>query len=501
MRHDAETLLEAQTASFLEAFSTPAVDDADAFVADLIESTTCSAPTPVPTSCQGVEIWEVLECFRYNRAAVRRRHRGKLVNLARCVVASQRTSHPIRRIRLVGHTDARGTPAFNVGLGLRRARAVAMAIRREVGRLPGGSSVRLLITPESRGEREPIVGSPERSRRVEVYVPTPVLAGGTAAAPALPTCACGLGRVGNTLRRKLASTLDQTVRTTTPFAGPRGPTGLFGSNFDYHSAVHAHWARLQIARVTGDRTRQARALGRVTEARLDRERAFLTAPANATFELPYGRAWLVLLLSEVAQYPGRATRAAVSRRRTAEQELLTWLERNTSTASNNATIGQHDSWLFALLLLVISRPILPGANARIERLMRGTVARHRATWRARTSLALDFLNVPSIIDTLDLLTGRRPAITPRSVASSRIATVSAGHAVGEEMTRLWPVAILARRDPAMCRILRARIAEWARHPEHWAFGPRTPRPAWLARFRNNSHWTPQFLWMAISLRC
>jgi hypothetical protein len=337
----------------------------------------------------------------------------------------------------------------------------------------------------------------------------PVEDGPSVTAPTLPSCGCGLGADGEALRARLAATIEQTIGTTSPHADRVGPTGLFAGNFDYHSAVHAHWAITSLSRVTGDAAASARALGRLSERSLAAEWAFLQQSANAAFELPYGRAWFVLLLSELAANAGRGTRAAHALREDAERQLLGWLEGNTSAAGDEATIGQHQSWLFAFLLLVMSGPVLPGAGLRIDALYNTVVASRRAGWRARTSPRTptlsnpgeDFLHVPAIIDTLDILRGGTPFLTAATFAPSRIATLPAGHMVGLEMTRLWPVALLARRDPAMCAFLQRCMSEWLHHPEHWEMGPATPAPSWSARFQNNSHWTPQFLWMALKLRC
>lgn len=314
-------------------------------------------------------------------------------------------------------------------------------------------------------------------------------------AVALPACRCPLGTDGETLRRRLAATIERGLTTTTPHAtgaviGQRGPTGIFANSYDYHSAVHAHWAVLNLYRVSNDQVAHATALARTSEANLAAEWAFLQRVGNRTFELPYGRAWLALLLSEISNVPARRTAVARRLRRRVEQQVLTWLENNTASAGNNNTIGAHDSWLFALLLLVMANPVLPSAARRIAALERTVVASHRTRWRGRSSLAHDFLHVPSIIDTLDLLRGRTAHRTASNMPASRIPTVTAGHQVGEEMTRLWPVAILSRRSGALCTVLQTRLRQWLAHPQHWE-----------QNFAANSHWTPQFLWMAIRLRC
>lgn len=71
----------------------------------------------------------------------------------------------IYQVVVTGHTDAVGSPAYNDGLGLRRARQVATALTTH------GIAVSRISTVQSRGERDLVVqvSTPERlNRRVTV---------------------------------------------------------------------------------------------------------------------------------------------------------------------------------------------------------------------------------------------------------------------------------------------------------------------------------------------
>ena len=80
-----------------------------------------------------------------------------------------------KTVQVVGHTDNKGSPGFNVGLSQRRARAVAQAI---ATKLSGG--VRLQVS--GKGETDPVAANqkPDGSdapksralnRRVEILIP------------------------------------------------------------------------------------------------------------------------------------------------------------------------------------------------------------------------------------------------------------------------------------------------------------------------------------------
>jgi len=73
--------------------------------------------------------------------------------------ASWLREHPNVRMTIIGHTDLVGTPGYNKGLGLRRARAVLGYLTRN------GISRRRLAAIASKGESEPVVQTEARERR------------------------------------------------------------------------------------------------------------------------------------------------------------------------------------------------------------------------------------------------------------------------------------------------------------------------------------------------
>lgn len=93
---------------------------------------------------------------------------------------------------------------------------------------------------------------------------------------------------------------DETVRP------PRELTPAFYGCFDWHSAVHGHWAMVRILkRYPGIReTAKIRAaLDRhLTPELIRREVEYFTAPRNRTFERPYGWGWLLRLAAELHSF-------------------------------------------------------------------------------------------------------------------------------------------------------------------------------------------------------
>src|SRR5436190_6599135 len=121
------------------------------------------APTAAPTV--------VLDRFDFDQSTVKPTHWPSTLSVARTILAREGTSSPIRSVRLVGHADRTGTESYNQQLGQRRADAVQRYLRDTLNRMRPGSGARITFSTESRGERQPVTGSPDLSRRVEIFLP------------------------------------------------------------------------------------------------------------------------------------------------------------------------------------------------------------------------------------------------------------------------------------------------------------------------------------------
>ncbi len=129
------------------------------------------APPPITTTSRPTV---VLDSFDHNQSTVKPSHWPAVLSVARAILASQRTSSPIRSIRLVGHADRTGTERYNQQLGQRRAAAVQRYLSQTLERMRPGSTRGITFATQSRGETQPVPGPAERSRRVEVFLPVSV---------------------------------------------------------------------------------------------------------------------------------------------------------------------------------------------------------------------------------------------------------------------------------------------------------------------------------------
>jgi hypothetical protein len=330
--------------------------------------------------------------------------------------------------------------------------------------------------------------------------------------PALPACSCALGTDGDTLWPLLADTIWSGITTALDHdtADP-GPPDVFGGSFDYHSCIHAHWAFLNLSRTVGDTKRATDGLTRLPESVLTSAWTFIKSSSRVP---SYRFGWFALLLSEISQHPGRSTSSLQTLRGQVEQALCDWLWTNrTDTAVIDQ--GQHTSWLFAFLLLQLAAPASSTVVSQMSAMYGSTVDTQRGLWRGRAAKGNDFMHLPCIVETVDLLRGKAPWLTPAKLTSTLFggstavgglgaAGLTPGHAVGERITHAWPVAVLARTDTTMCGLLQGFVTDWLAHPENWQYrlSPTEDiKTKATPRFTNNSHWTPQFLWMAMRLRC
>jgi outer membrane protein OmpA-like peptidoglycan-associated protein len=128
-------------------------------------------PAPAGKGAPARQTCDVLDNFDFDKDAVTPQHQRQLDAIAGRIIASQRSAQPIRSVKIIGHTDPVGNANYNLGLGMRRARQIANALRRTLDRLRPGVSARITLSPESRGEAEPLGQGPAKDRRVQICLP------------------------------------------------------------------------------------------------------------------------------------------------------------------------------------------------------------------------------------------------------------------------------------------------------------------------------------------
>src|SRR5881398_1124356 len=89
-------------------------------------------------------------------------------------------------------------------------------------------------------------------------------------------------------------------------APPRKLTPAFYGCYDWHSSVHGHWLLVRLVKTFPDApfAKPAREALRksLTAENLKQEAAYLRGEGRASFERPYGLAWLLQLVVELAEW-------------------------------------------------------------------------------------------------------------------------------------------------------------------------------------------------------
>jgi hypothetical protein len=139
-------------------------------------------------------------------------------------------------------------------------------------------------------------------------------------------------------------------------APPRKLTPAFYGCYDWHSSVHGHWLLARLARTFPDARFAAKARQAlqesITKEHIAAEVAYLRADGRASFERPYGLAWLLQLGAELREWDDPLGRELSATLRpledAASDRLKTWLPK----LSHPVRSGEHSQTAFALGLIL-----------------------------------------------------------------------------------------------------------------------------------------------------
>jgi hypothetical protein len=139
-------------------------------------------------------------------------------------------------------------------------------------------------------------------------------------------------------------------------APPRKLTPAFHGCYDWHSSVHGHWLLVRLLRTSPNASFAAAAREALRKSlaagNLNQEAAYLRGEGRASFERPYGLAWLLQLCAELHEWNDNQAREMSANLRPLEEaaieRLKTWLPK----LSHPVRIGEHDQTAFGLGLML-----------------------------------------------------------------------------------------------------------------------------------------------------
>ncbi len=146
--------------------------------------------------------------------------------------------------------------------------------------------------------------------------------------------------------------ISHTLSSDDDVAPPRKLTPAFYGCYDWHSSVHGHWLLVRLIRTFPDAPFVQAARDAVRQSlsaeNLAQEAAYLRGQGRASFERPYGLAWLLQLVAELREWDDPQAREMAADLRPLQQAALERLNGWLPKLSNPVRIGEHDQTAFAL---------------------------------------------------------------------------------------------------------------------------------------------------------
>ena len=154
--------------------------------------------------------------------------------------------------------------------------------------------------------------------------------------------------------REYPNKLDHVLNGILDLKEPGNLHPVFFGSFDWHSCVHGYWLLATVIRLFPD-NREADEIRKLFDAQLisakvEAEVDYLDQPLRATFERPYGWAWLLMLAAELRRHPGdqakRWSDALAPLAAAFTDRFLTFLPK----ATYPTRVGTHFNSSFAIAL-------------------------------------------------------------------------------------------------------------------------------------------------------
>ena len=158
------------------------------------------------------------------------------------------------------------------------------------------------------------------------------------------------------VHKEYPNKISHTLNSDADVAPPRKLTPAFYGCYDWHSSVHGHWLLVRLIKTfpNADFVQSAREALRqsLTAEHIVQEAAYLRGEGRASFERPYGLAWLLQLVAELRQWDDPQAGEMVANLHPLEEAALERLNAWLPKLSNPVRIGEHDQTAFALGLML-----------------------------------------------------------------------------------------------------------------------------------------------------
>jgi len=150
--------------------------------------------------------------------------------------------------------------------------------------------------------------------------------------------------------------ISHVLNSAADVAPPGKLTPAFCGCYDWHSSVHGHWLLARLARTFPEAPFATAARGalrkNLTAENLKAEAAYLGGKGRASFERPYGLAWLLQLVTELREWDDPEAKKMLVNLLPLEAAALERLNDWLPKLSHPVRIGEHAQTAFALGLML-----------------------------------------------------------------------------------------------------------------------------------------------------
>src|ERR1700723_3916284 len=147
------------------------------------------------------------------------------------------------------------------------------------------------------------------------------------------------------VHKEYPNKLSHSLNSDADVAPPRKLTPAFYGCYDWHSSVHGHWLLARLVRTfpSASFASSAREALRqsLTAENIAQEALYLRAEGRASFERPYGLAWLLQLLAELKEWDDPLAGELSENGRPLEEAALVRLNDWLPKLPYPKRIGQH----------------------------------------------------------------------------------------------------------------------------------------------------------------
>jgi hypothetical protein len=158
------------------------------------------------------------------------------------------------------------------------------------------------------------------------------------------------------VEKEYPNKISHVLNSDTDVAPPRKLTPAFYGCYDWHSSVHGHWLLVRLLRAFPNASFAAAARDALrkslTTENLKQEAAYLRGEGRASFERPYGLAWLLQLCAELREWDDDQAREMAANLRPLEDAAVERLKNWMPKLSHPVRIGEHDQTAFGLGLML-----------------------------------------------------------------------------------------------------------------------------------------------------